>query len=238
SSFRFTSLPGSISGNVSTTAGVAIAGATVSYSGGSASTDASGNYTLPNVAPGTYLVTASATGFQNASQNVTVTAGNVSTGTFHLAPAVAGIAFIAGSTGSNASVSTSAIRLVVTLASAIPAGSTIVVALTMGTTSTLITSVTDDGGSIYSPRTRTNNTADLEIWSTEASKSAGSVTAVTINFTAGSKTAAAIAAYSGVRSIGKYIWGTGSTSPATKSLTTQDSNNFSVIAFAGAGNST
>ena len=232
------STTGSISGRVTDSIGNAISGATVSYSGGSASTDAGGNYTLPNVAPGTYLVTASATGFQNASQNVTVTAGNVSTGTFHLAPAVAGIAFIAGSTGSNASVSTSAIRLVVTLASAIPAGSTIVVALTMGTTSTLITSVTDDGGSIYSPRTRTNNTADLEIWSTEASKSAGSVTAVTINFTAGSKTAAAIAAYSGVRSIGKYIWGTGSTSPATKSLTTQDSNNFSVIAFAGAGNST
>jgi hypothetical protein len=52
---------GAISGNVTdASSGAAIAGASVSYSGGSTSTDSSGNYTLNSVAAGTYTVTASA----------------------------------------------------------------------------------------------------------------------------------------------------------------------------------
>lgn len=55
---------GSISGTVTKAAAdnSAISGATVSYSGGSTTTDVNGAYTLANVAPGTYTVTASATG--------------------------------------------------------------------------------------------------------------------------------------------------------------------------------
>ena len=52
----------------------AIAGATVSYSGGSATTNGTGAYTLTNVVPGTYSVTASATGHTSQSAQVSVTA--------------------------------------------------------------------------------------------------------------------------------------------------------------------
>jgi hypothetical protein len=70
-------LAGTIAGSVTDLSGAAIANATISYSGGSATatTNASGAYTL-DVAPGTYSVTATATGYQAAmQQNVTVTAG-------------------------------------------------------------------------------------------------------------------------------------------------------------------
>jgi hypothetical protein len=77
---------GTISGTVTSSTGAAIANATVSYSGGSATanTNASGGYTL-NVAPGTYSVTASAVGYQSSTQsNVTVTIGTTTTATFSL----------------------------------------------------------------------------------------------------------------------------------------------------------
>jgi phosphatidylinositol-3-phosphatase len=63
----------------------AIAGATVSYSGGSATTNGSGAYTLTNVVPGTYSVTASATGHTSQSAQVSVTAGATATQNFTLA---------------------------------------------------------------------------------------------------------------------------------------------------------
>src|SRR5262249_2874083 len=58
------SSPGTITGRVTNSStAVALAGTTVSYSGGSATTDSSGNYTLSNVAAGSVSVTASLTGF-------------------------------------------------------------------------------------------------------------------------------------------------------------------------------
>jgi hypothetical protein len=55
--------------------GTGISGFTVSYSGGSTTTDSSGTYLFTTVAPGTYTVTATRTGWLSASGNVTVTAG-------------------------------------------------------------------------------------------------------------------------------------------------------------------
>jgi len=77
--------------NIST--GGALSGATVSYSGGSATSDASGNYALSNVATGTYKVTAARTGFLSRSSNVTVTSNTTSTANFALATAgkIAGV---------------------------------------------------------------------------------------------------------------------------------------------------
>ena len=81
---------GTISGTVTSTSGSAISNATVSYSGGSATatTNSSGAYTL-SVAPGTYSVTASASGYQAATQqNVSVTVGTTTTINFNLAQSV------------------------------------------------------------------------------------------------------------------------------------------------------
>jgi acid phosphatase len=79
--------PGSITGRVTNASnGAALSGATVSYSGGSTTTDSGGNYTLNNVAPGTVMVTASMTGFASRTASVTVTSGATSTQNFALAP--------------------------------------------------------------------------------------------------------------------------------------------------------
>ncbi|MCU1306090.1 MAG: regulator of chromosome condensation, partial [Acidobacteriaceae bacterium] len=81
---------GSIAGHVTRDDGLtAIPGATVSYSGGTATTDASGAYQLTNVPAGTVSLTASATGFQTQAKNATVTAGAQTTLDFAL-PASSG----------------------------------------------------------------------------------------------------------------------------------------------------
>jgi len=66
---------GSIAGSVKTTAGAAIAGASVGYGGGTATTDANGNYALTGVPVGTVQLVASASGFQSVTQSVTVNGG-------------------------------------------------------------------------------------------------------------------------------------------------------------------
>jgi len=78
---------GSITGSVKTTAGAAIAGASVGFGGGTATTDANGNYTLNGVPVGTVQLVASASGFQSVTQSVTVTGGNTSTANFTLTAA-------------------------------------------------------------------------------------------------------------------------------------------------------
>jgi len=79
--------PGTIGGTVSD-AGTAspINAATVSFSGGSTTTDAGGQYTLTKVTPGTYTVTATADGYATQSAEVTVTSGTTSTQNFALTP--------------------------------------------------------------------------------------------------------------------------------------------------------
>ena len=57
----------------------------MSYSGGSTTTDANGNYTLSNVPAGSYTMTASHTGWFKQSKTVTVTSGATTTANFTLA---------------------------------------------------------------------------------------------------------------------------------------------------------
>ena len=83
--FGANTTPGAIAGHVTNNAtGAAIAGATVSFSGGSTTTDSNGAYTLSDVTAGTYSVTASQTGFTTQTSSVTVSAGATSTLDFHL----------------------------------------------------------------------------------------------------------------------------------------------------------
>ncbi len=75
-------------GIVKNSAGAAIAGASVGYGGGTATTDAYGNYTLTGVPVGTVQLVASASGFQSVNQNVAVTGGKTTAANFTLAAAV------------------------------------------------------------------------------------------------------------------------------------------------------
>ena len=70
-----------------------LAGATVSYSGGSTTTDALGRYRLADTPPGTHEVTASATGYVSKTQTVVVTLGAYATSDFGLSPTTVGGAF-------------------------------------------------------------------------------------------------------------------------------------------------
>src|SRR5262249_43537166 len=78
--------PATISGRVTNaTGGAAISGATVSWNGGSTTTNAMGNYTLQNVAPGEHSITASATRFATVAHSVICSAGSQVTVDFTLA---------------------------------------------------------------------------------------------------------------------------------------------------------
>jgi hypothetical protein len=77
--------PGAISGTVtSASTGLAIANATVSFVGGSAKTNASGQYTLGNVTEGTYSVTATSAGYVSQSQTVSLGPAGAVTQNFKL----------------------------------------------------------------------------------------------------------------------------------------------------------
>jgi protocatechuate 3,4-dioxygenase beta subunit len=71
---------------VKNSAGVALAGATVSFSGGSTTTAADGSYTFSNVAPGSYSITASAPKYKNSKQNATINPGQTTILNFSLSP--------------------------------------------------------------------------------------------------------------------------------------------------------
>ena len=78
---------GNVTGKVTDSSNNPISGASVSFGGGSASTDTTGTYNFANIPAGTIQLVASATGFQSVTQNVTVTGGNTTTANFSLAPA-------------------------------------------------------------------------------------------------------------------------------------------------------
>jgi hypothetical protein len=77
---------GSVSGKVSSSTGGALAGATVSYSGGSAITDTSGSYALSNVPTGNVAITAALNGYQSSTQTVSVVANTSTSASFALTP--------------------------------------------------------------------------------------------------------------------------------------------------------
>jgi hypothetical protein len=76
---------GSVSGTVTdSSTGKPVAGAAVSAPGFSVSTGSDGSYTLAGLPPGSYQVSVSAYGYQNATATVTVTAGQAATQNFAL----------------------------------------------------------------------------------------------------------------------------------------------------------
>jgi hypothetical protein len=90
-----TSSSGTITGTVKNSSDAAISGASVGYGGGTATTDASGAYTLKGVPAGTVQLVASASGFQSVTQSVVVNGGATSTANFTL-PAAATTGSITG----------------------------------------------------------------------------------------------------------------------------------------------
>lgn len=75
-----------VSGTVTDASGNQISGATVSYAGGSVSTNSTGYYEFSSVTDGSYTLTASADGYENKSQDITVSGSAVTGVDFSLCP--------------------------------------------------------------------------------------------------------------------------------------------------------
>jgi hypothetical protein len=80
---------GSVAGIVNSSAGGALSGAIVSYSGGSTTTSSMGNFTLLDVPAGSVAITASLSGYQSSTQTVSVVANASTSANFTLTPASA-----------------------------------------------------------------------------------------------------------------------------------------------------
>jgi acid phosphatase len=81
-----TSTPGTISGKITNLAnGVALSGTTISFSGGSTTSDGTGAYSFSNVTPGTYSVTTTRSGYITQTKPVTVASGATATLNFGMA---------------------------------------------------------------------------------------------------------------------------------------------------------
>ena len=80
-------VPGSITGSVTNAQdGSSIVGATVSDGTRTATTDATGKYTIANIPPGDYEVTATKEGYENVTSTVTVVSGGTAVVNFSLNP--------------------------------------------------------------------------------------------------------------------------------------------------------
>ena len=82
-----TSNLGNVTGKVLDIQNSPIANATVTFGGGTATTDSTGSFSFSNIPAGTIQLVASAAGFQSATQNVTVAGGSTATANFMLAVA-------------------------------------------------------------------------------------------------------------------------------------------------------
>jgi hypothetical protein len=187
--------PGTVTGSVVNSTGAGISGATVSTDGLTVSTSSTGAYTLANLPAGSATITASATGFANGSQTVTVVAGStVSAPAITLSSnsgSVSGTvksstgAAIAGASvgfggGSTTTSSTGAYSL-----TGVPAGTIQLVASASGFQS-VTQNVTITGG--------TNSTANFTL---TAASGGGTVTGKITNASSGAAVAGATVSWSG-----------------------------------------
>jgi len=78
---------GNVTGKVMNSSGSPINGASVSFGGGSTTTDGTGTYNFTNIPAGTIQLVAAASGFQSVTQNVTVTGASTTTANFSLSAA-------------------------------------------------------------------------------------------------------------------------------------------------------
>lgn len=209
--FGLAASPGQISGTVTNaTTGQPIGGATVSYSGGSTTTNASGQYTLANVTAGTVAVTAGAAGFGNQSASVSVPAGGSAGQSFALTPVTPTGRYVQGATQNAGSGNGSgATSVSATMGAAVAAGDRIVVAVRVDSSpnAALVGTVTDSAGNTYTKHVTAQNNrpggyqSQVTIWSAVVSAGAGTKLAVTATATSSADISIATAEYAGLSSV-------------------------------------
>jgi len=234
---------GAVTGTVTSSAGGAIPGATVtdSTSASSTTTNGSGVYTLSGLPAGSRSLTASATGFTASQpQAVTVNPGQTTQGVnFSLTPAVSGTPQLVQATGANETAASTS--LTANFAAPTAAGHLLVLSASLytGTTSP-INSVTDSGGNTW---TRigaffaSGHNSDGEMWYSANAKAA---TSVVVHTTGSVVTAMAVQEFSGVAANSPLDVSTGTSNTSTVassgSVTPTASTDLVVGFIAGHGN--
>ena len=242
--FSLTPMPatGALTGSVTNASGgAAIAGATVTDSGGpSASTSASGAFTLSGLSAGSHTLTASATGFNPQTQSASVTAGNTTQNvSFSLTPTATGTPALVQESGATESSASSS--LTATFASSTSPGHLLVLSTSVYTgISNRITSVTDSGGNSWTKTgayAMTGHNSDGEMW---YAASAAATTGVTVHMAKPGVASIAIQEFSGVAAVSPLTASTGasntSTSPGTGSLSPTAAGDLVVGFIAGHAN--
>ena len=206
-SFVLKGIP-NVTGTVKSTAsGQPLARATVSFSGGSATTDASGNYGL-SIGQGTYALNAAGAGFANQTVTITLAPGAAVTQNFNLNPLAAyvqGALVNAGSGGGSGASSVS-----VGLPNPVAANNRVVVGVRVDSNpnGAVVQAVTDSAGNVYTKHvTATNNRpsgfqAEVTIWSAVVTAGAGTRLTITATSTGSADISIGAAEYSGLSTVG------------------------------------
>ena len=194
--------------------GQPIAGATVSYSGGSTATDSTGTYGLTGMAPGTYNITVSATGFLTQTATVALSAGTTSVQNFSLSPSPSpspvAVAYVQGglaSAGGGNGAGATSVSLA--LANPVASGDRVVVAVRVDSNpnGALAQSVSDSAGNVYTKHVTASNNrpsgyqAQVTIWSAVITAGAGAKLTVTATATASADLSVGVAEYSGLSTV-------------------------------------
>jgi hypothetical protein len=173
--------------------GKAVAGAGVSFSGGSATTDTSGNYSIGNVSPGSYQLAASASGYQNQTRTMTV-------GPAYVQGALANAGSGSGSGATSVSVS---------LANPVSINDRVVVGVRVDSSPSgaVVQAVSDSAGNVYTKHVAAANArpsgyqAEVTIWSAVLSLGAGTKLTVTATSSASADISIGAAEYSGLSTV-------------------------------------
>ncbi len=148
-------------------------------------------------------------------------------------PSAVGVSTISrvGGASNNTGSSTTATSLSIAYTSA--NGNTIVAVCALGSTSSSISSITDNG-STWAFRTGVNNGTAVrsEIWSTTAGSSVASAS-FTINISGGTPASCALEEYAGVLTLGGTATNQATSGTMSVGLTTQDANNYVVAGLGG-----
>jgi hypothetical protein len=173
--------------------GKAVAGAGVSFSGGSATTDTSGSYSIGNVSPGSYQLTASASGYQNQTRTMTV-------GPAYVQGALANAGSGSGSGATSVSVS---------LDNPVSINDRVVVGVRVDSSPSgaVVQAVSDSAGNVYTRHVTGANVrpsgyqAEVTIWSAVLSAGAGTKLTVTATSSASADISIGAAEYSGLSTV-------------------------------------
>jgi Carboxypeptidase regulatory-like domain/Calcineurin-like phosphoesterase len=195
-----------VTGTVKSAAGQPLLGATVSFSGGTSTTDSGGNFAL-SAGPGTYALTTAAAGYANQTLTITVVSGAATNQNFSLNPLAAYVQGGLASAGSGGG--SGATTVSVGLPNPVAASNRVVVGVRVDSNpnGSVVQAVSDSAGNVYTKHvTAINNRpsgfqAEVTIWSAVVIAGAGTRLTVTATSSGSADLSIGAAEYSGLSTL-------------------------------------